>query len=47
MLIPALYWSDVGKPMFKADSFQPFYDKFGSASEPIKIASKKLYIIPD
>ena len=40
MLIPALYWSDVGKPMFKADSFQPFYDKFGPASEPIKIASK-------
>ena len=40
MLIPALYWSDIGKPMFKADSFQPFYDKFGPASNPIKIASK-------
>jgi len=40
MLIPALYWSDIGKPMFKADSFQPFYDKFGPASNSIKIASK-------
>ena len=39
MLVPALYWSDLGKPIFKADSFEPFYKKFGSAADPIKVAS--------
>ena len=40
MLVPALYWSDLGQPMFKGDSFEPFYKKFGSAAAPIKVASE-------
>ena len=39
MLVPALHWSDLGTPMFKGESFEPFYEKFGSAANPIKVAS--------
>ena len=39
MLVPALHWSDLGTPMFKGESFEPFYEKFGSAANPIKEAS--------
>ena len=40
MLVPALYWSDLGRPMFKGDSFEPFYKKFGSAATSIQVASE-------
>ena len=40
MLVPALYWSDSGRPMFKGDSFEPFYNKFGSSATPIQVASE-------
>ena len=39
MLVPALHWTDLGTPMFKGESFEPFYEKFGSAANPIKEAS--------
>lgn len=39
MLIPAFYYTDIGKPTKKAESFIPFYEEFGIESEPIKLAS--------
>jgi len=40
MLIPAFYFSDLGNPVFKADSFEPFYREFGTLSSPILRASE-------
>ncbi|WP_440956484.1 hypothetical protein ACSAZK_06080 [Methanosarcina sp. Mfa9] len=40
MLIPAFYYTDVGCPMHKADSFDFFYKEFGDLADPIKEASK-------
>ena len=39
MLIPTLYCGDAGTPMFKAQSFNPFYKEFGPAALPIRAAS--------
>ena len=40
MLIPAFYYTDIGHPMHKADSFELFYKEFGSLADPIKEASE-------
>ena len=40
MLIPAFYYTDIGQPMKKADSFEPFFKDFGSIARPIQIASE-------
>lgn len=40
MLIPAFYYTDIGQPMKKADSFEPFVRDFGSIAKPIQIASE-------
>jgi len=39
MLVPALYFTDQGQPMHKADSFEPFYSEFGEVSDCIREAS--------
>lgn len=40
MLIPAFYYTDIGYPMHKADSFELFYKEFGNLADPIKKASE-------
>ncbi|MDN5201646.1 nucleotidyltransferase domain-containing protein [Fulvivirgaceae bacterium BMA10] len=39
MLLPAFYMTDIGKPTYKKDSFEPFYNEFKDLARPIEIAS--------
>lgn len=40
MLIPAFYYTDSNNAMPKKDSFQRFYNEFGEAALPIKLATE-------
>jgi len=39
MLIPAFFYTDLGKGMLKAKSFEPFYNRFPEVSRAIRAAS--------
>jgi hypothetical protein len=39
MLMPAFFYTDIGKGMLKAKSFKPFYKRFPEASQAIRAAS--------
>ena len=46
MILPCLYFSDINQHMYKAQSFRPFYERFGGLSRWVRTASRMRWLWP-